>query len=340
MTDLGAAERFYSEVLGLELIAKAEGRHVFFRCGKGVLLLFNAEATRNQPAPDAKLPVPPHGTAGEGHLCFAATADEIDRWKTRSRRQGHRHRSRFRMAGRAAARSISAILPAIRSNSPNRDLGALMRALEGRKIVVASHNAGKLREFADLMAPFGFEAKSAKELGLPEPDETGTTFEENAYIKASAAASATGLPALADDSGLMVDALGGAPGVYTANWAETPDGTRDFDIAMQRAEVALQEVGAVTPEQRKGRFVAVICLAWPDGEAEYFRGEAEGTLVWPPRGDSGFGYDPVFQPDGHERTFGEMTAEEKHGWKPGQAEALSHRARAFQKFARALLGST
>ena len=215
-----------------------------------------------------------------------------------------------------------------------------MRALDSRKVVVASHNAGKLREFADLMAPFGFEAKSAKELGLPEPDETGTTFEENAYIKAYAAAQATGLPALADDSGLVVDALGGAPGVYTANWAETPDGTRDFDIAMQRAEVALQEVGAVAPEQRKGRFVAVICLAWPDGEAEYFRGEAEGTLVWPPRGDSGFGYDPVFQPDGHERTFGEMTAEEKHGWKPGKAEALSHRARAFQKFARALLGST
>jgi XTP/dITP diphosphohydrolase len=214
-----------------------------------------------------------------------------------------------------------------------------MRALESRKVVVASHNEGKLREFADLMAPFGFEAKSARELGLPEPDETGATFEENAYIKAYAAAQATGLPALSDDSGLVVDALGGAPGVYTANWAETPDGTRDFDIAMQRAEVALQEVGAVTPEQRKGRFVAVICLAWPDGEAEYFRGEAEGTLVWPPRGDSGFGYDPVFQPDGHERTFGEMTAEEKHGWKPGQAQALSHRARAFQKFARALLGS-
>jgi XTP/dITP diphosphohydrolase len=214
-----------------------------------------------------------------------------------------------------------------------------MRPLDSKKIVVASHNAGKLREFADLMAPFGLEAKSAAEYGLPEPDETGTTFEENAYIKAYAAAKATGLPALSDDSGLVIDALGGQPGVYTANWAETPDGTRDFGIAMQRAEVAMQEVGAVEPEQRKGRFVAVICLAWPDGEAEYFRGEAEGTLVWPPRGHCGFGYDPVFLPDGHERTFGEMTAEEKHGWKPGQAEALSHRARAFQKFARAKLGS-
>jgi len=214
-----------------------------------------------------------------------------------------------------------------------------MRPLEGKKIVVASHNAGKLREFADLMGPFGLEAKSAKEFGLPEPDETGTTFEENAYIKAFAAASATGLPSLSDDSGLVIDALGGAPGVYTANWAETPDGTRDFGMAMQRAEVAMQEVGAVTPAQRTGRFVAVICLAWPDGEAEYFRGEAEGTLVWPPRGDSGFGYDPVFLPEGQTRTFGEMTAEEKHGWKPGQPTALSHRARAFQKFAEAKLGS-
>ncbi|MER8832695.1 RdgB/HAM1 family non-canonical purine NTP pyrophosphatase [Mesorhizobium sp. M0340] len=212
-----------------------------------------------------------------------------------------------------------------------------VHSLDGHKIVVASHNAGKLREFADLMAPFGIEAKSAKEYGLPEPDETGTTFEQNALIKALAAAKATGLPALSDDSGLCVDALDGAPGVYTANWAETPDGSRDFGMAMQRTEVALQEVGAITPAQRKGRFVAVICLAFPDGQAEYFRGEVVGTLVWPPRGELGFGYDPVFLPDGFERTFGEMSAEEKHGWKPGQPTALSHRARAFQKFAQARL---
>ena len=214
-----------------------------------------------------------------------------------------------------------------------------MHQLNGHKIVVASHNEGKLREFADLMAPFGFEAKSAKEYGLPEPDETGTTFEENAYIKAYAAAKATGLPALSDDSGLCVDALDGAPGVYTANWAETPDGSRDFGMAMQRTEVALQEVGAAEPAQRTGRFVAVICLAFPDGEAEYYRGEAEGTLVWPPRGTLGFGYDPVFLPNGFDKTFGEMSAEQKHGWKPGQPTALSHRARAFQKFAKARLGS-
>ena len=214
-----------------------------------------------------------------------------------------------------------------------------MNSLAGRKIVVASHNAGKLREFADLMAPFGIEAASAKDYGLPEPEETGTTFEENAYIKAFAAAKATGLPAMSDDSGLCVDALDGAPGVYTADWASRPDGSRDFMMAMEKTEALLAGKGATEPAQRTGRFVAVLCLCEPDGTAEYFRGEAEGTLVWPPRGSDGFGYDPVFQPDGFDVTFGEMTAEKKHGWKPGQETALSHRARAFQKFARARLGS-
>ena len=213
-----------------------------------------------------------------------------------------------------------------------------MHRLNG-KIVVASHNAGKLREIADLIAPFGLEARSAGEFGLPEPDETGTTFEENAYIKAHAAAVATGLPALSDDSGMCADALDGQPGVYTANWAETPDGKRDFGIAMQKVEDLLREKGAVGAKDRTARFVAVICLAWPDGHAEYYRGEVEGTLVWPPRGALGFGYDPVFLPDGHGKTFGEMTAAQKHGWKPGDNDALSHRARAFRKFARARLGA-
>lgn len=214
-----------------------------------------------------------------------------------------------------------------------------MHSLDARKIVVASHNAGKLREFADLLSPFGLETKSAREYGLPEPDETGTTFEENAYIKAYAAAKATGLPAMSDDSGLCVDALDGAPGVYTANWAEKPDGSRDFGMAMERTEAALQRAGATEPARRAGRFVAVICLAFPDGEAEYYRGEVEGRLVWPPRGELGFGYDPVFLPNGYDKTFGEMSGEEKHGWKPGDAQALSHRARAFKKFAGARLGS-
>jgi XTP/dITP diphosphohydrolase len=206
-----------------------------------------------------------------------------------------------------------------------------------RTIVIATHNAGKLAEFAELMAPFGFAARSAGELGLPEPAETGTTFEENAFIKAHAAAAATGLPALSDDSGLCVDALDGAPGVYTADWAALPGGGRDFMQAMRRTEEALQAAGAAAPEARRGRFVSVICLAFPDGAADYFRGEAEGALVWPPRGAKGFGYDPVFLPDGHSRTFGEMESSEKHGWRPGMADALSHRARAFQKFALARL---
>jgi XTP/dITP diphosphohydrolase len=207
-----------------------------------------------------------------------------------------------------------------------------MRALDSDSIVVASHNKGKLAEIAALIGPYGFEARPAAEYGLPEPEETGTTFEENAYIKAFVAASATGLPALSDDSGLAVDALGGEPGVYTADWAETGNG-RDFSLAMRKVEDLLREKGATTPAERTGRFVSVICLAWPDGHADYFRGEVEGVLVWPPRGEKGFGYDPVFLPDGHARTFGEMTVEEKQGG----AEPLSHRARAFDLFRRAML---
>jgi XTP/dITP diphosphohydrolase len=207
-----------------------------------------------------------------------------------------------------------------------------MRKLDTRTIVVASHNAGKIAEIADLIGPFGFSAKSAKELDFSEPDETGTTFEENAAIKALASAKASGLPALSDDSGLVIDALDGAPGVYTANWAEREDGRRDFPWAMEKVEKALAERGATEPAQRRGRFVSVLCLAWPDGHTEFFRGEIEGVIAWPPRGTAGFGYDPIFQPEGHARTFGEMTADEKHGWKPGDPEALSHRARAFKRF--------
>ena len=207
-----------------------------------------------------------------------------------------------------------------------------MRKLDTKTIVVASHNAGKIREIEDLIGPFGFSAKSAAELKFEEPDETGTTFEENATIKALASAKASGLPALSDDSGLVVDALDGAPGVYTANWAEKEDGTRDFVMAMEKVEKALADKGVTDAKDRTARFVSVLCLAWPDGHTELFRGEVDGTVVWPARGSQGFGYDPVFQPEGYETTFGEMSAEEKHGWKPGDAAALSHRARAFKLF--------
>lgn len=207
-----------------------------------------------------------------------------------------------------------------------------MRKLDTKTIVVASHNAGKIREIEDLIGPFGFSARSAAELKFEEPDETGTTFEENATIKALASAKAAGLPALSDDSGLVIDALDGAPGVYTANWAEKEDGTRDFAMAMEKVEKALAERGATEAKDRTARFVSVLCLAWPDGHTELFRGEVEGHVVWPPRGTQGFGYDPVFRPDGYETTFGEMSAQEKHGWKPGDAAALSHRARAFKRF--------
>ena len=214
-----------------------------------------------------------------------------------------------------------------------------MRQLLEKEIILATHNDGKLREIRQLMEPFGFNITSAGERGLPEPDEDGTTFEENAYTKAWAAAQATGMVALSDDSGLSVDALDGAPGVYTADWAEREDGSgRDFLMAMEKVEQALIDKGATTPEQRTGAFNAVLCLCWPDGHAEYFKGVAPGTLVWPPRGDDGFGYDPVFLPAGHDRTFGEMSAEEKHGWEMGQeAKPLSHRARAFALFAKAML---
>ena len=182
----------------------------------------------------------------------------------------------------------------------------------------------------DLVAGIGVETVSAGELGLDEPEETGTTFEENARIKALAAVAATGLPALADDSGLSVEALGGDPGIYSARWAG-PE--KDFAMAMRNIEEKLQALGATTPDRRRAKFVAALCLAWPDGHVEDMRGEVHGTLVWPPRGTAGFGYDPMFLPDGHDRTFGEMTAEEKHGWTPGAGEGLSHRARAFAKLA-------
>ncbi len=201
-----------------------------------------------------------------------------------------------------------------------------MRRLTEKALLVATHNRGKLEEIAHLLEPYGISVTSAADHGLPEPEETGTTFVENARIKAHAATKATGLPALADDSGIEIDALGGAPGVYTADWAETPTG-RDFAMAMKRAHDELEAVGA--PHPRTARFCCTLVLAWPDGHDEVFPGTVEGRVVWPMRGDQGHGYDPVFQPDGHDVTFGEMDRWEKN--------RLSHRANAFAKLV-AVLG--
>jgi XTP/dITP diphosphohydrolase len=201
------------------------------------------------------------------------------------------------------------------------------------KLVIATHNPGKLREMRELLSLYGVEAVSAAELGLAEPEETGATFAENARIKALAAAMAAKLPAFADDSGLVVDALGGAPGIHSARWAG-PD--KNFRRAMENIDSMLRDHGAATPARRTAHFVSALCVAWPDGHVEEFEATVEGTLVWPPRGDAGFGYDPMFLPDGHERTFGEMPAEEKHGLPP-RGKGLSHRARAFLRLAEACL---
>jgi XTP/dITP diphosphohydrolase len=204
-----------------------------------------------------------------------------------------------------------------------------MKRIEpGTRLVVASHNQGKVREINDLIRPFGVEAVSAGELNLPEPEETGLTFADNAILKADAAAQASGLVALSDDSGLVVEALDGAPGVHSARWAG-PE--RDFALAMRNIEEKLQAAGATAPDQRRAHFACALCVAWPDGQHEVFIGRVDGHLVWPPRGHQGFGYDPVFQPDGHGITFGEMEPQDKH--------RISHRADAFNKLMAALFAN-
>lgn len=203
------------------------------------------------------------------------------------------------------------------------------------RLVIATHNPGKLREMRELLKPYGIEAVSAAELGLAEPNETGASFRDNARIKAMAAAAASGAPAFADDSGLVVDALDGAPGIHSARWAGP---SKNFGQAMQKIDLLLRERGATKPEQRKAHFVSALCVAWPDHHTEEFEDRVDGTLIWPPRGTLGFGYDPMFLPDGHARTFGEMPGEEKHGLPP-RGKGLSHRARAFLKLAEACLRS-
>lgn len=196
-----------------------------------------------------------------------------------------------------------------------------MRKFEGDKLVIASHNKGKLREMSELLAQFGVTVSSASDHNLEEPDETEDNFIGNARIKAHYAAQATGLPALSDDSGITVDALGGQPGVYTADWAETPNG-RDFPMAMTKVWRLLEEKNAPAP--RSAAFNSTLCLAWPDGHDEIFEGIVHGQVVWPMRGDEGFGFDPIFVPDGETETFGEMD--------PVRKNAMSHRADAFRKF--------
>lgn len=200
----------------------------------------------------------------------------------------------------------------------------MTRRFEGGKLVVASHNPGKVREIADLLAPLNVEIVSAADLGLAEPDETGETFRENAELKALAAAKAAKLPALADDSGLCVEALGGAPGIYSARWAGP---AKDFSFAMEKLRRGMLETG---PVDTSARFICGLALAWPDGTIEYFEGRVDGDLVWPPRGDKGFGYDPVFVPKGYETTFGEMEPQAKHD--------ISHRAHAFRQLVDACFG--
>ncbi|MGB5949614.1 MAG: RdgB/HAM1 family non-canonical purine NTP pyrophosphatase, partial [Parvibaculum sp.] len=193
----------------------------------------------------------------------------------------------------------------------------MSRHFDEKTLVVASHNKGKVREIAELLAPFGIETVSAGDLGLEEPDETGDTFRANAELKALAAAKASGRPALADDSGLCVEALNGAPGIYSARWAGPQ---KDFDFAMEKVRLGLVEEGTL---DTRAHFICGLALAWPDGHVEYFEGRVDGELVWPPRGEKGFGYDPMFIPNGHDRTFGEMEPDEK--------TPLTHRADAFRQ---------
>lgn len=205
-------------------------------------------------------------------------------------------------------------------------MGKKMRKLRPGRLIIASHNDGKIIEINDLTSPFGIEAISAKKLGLIDPEETGKTFAENAIIKARAAAEGANLPALADDSGLAVAALDDAPGIYSARWAGDP---RDFSMAMQKVEKALRETGET---DMSARFICALCLAWPDGEEIVFEGEVRGHLTFPPRGDRGFGYDPIFIPDGHDITFAEMEPAKKH--------EMSHRADAFRKLKEACLDAS
>lgn len=321
--DLIAARGFYEAVLGLEVYAALPERFVFFKAGEQMLLIFNPRATTKQTNEQGP---PPHGAAGAGHVCFRASLSQQADWRVHLANRGIDIEKEMDWPG--GGHSIYVRDPADNSvefAEPRIWNMADKLTLKNQKVVIATHNKGKLEEFTQLLKPYGVEAVSAGSLGLKEPEETENTFIGNARIKAVAACEATGLPTIADDSGLCVDALGGAPGVYTADWAGP---TRDWNLAMKIVEVKLKDKGATEPSQRKGSFNCTLLVRWPSGEERIFEGKAEGMLVWPVRGQLGHGYDPMFVPDGQDKTFAEMTAEEKN--------KLSHRAKALEKLVREL----
>jgi XTP/dITP diphosphohydrolase len=321
--DIKALRHFYEAILGLEVRRELADQFVFLHCGAGMLLVFNP--LKSEVKPRSPTSAPPHGAHGPGHVCFSASAEELDVWRKHLEAHGISIEADFEWPG--GGRSIYCRDPAGNSVefAEPRIWGLPRRSLRNQKLVVASHNPGKVKEINELLGPYGVEAVSAASLGLPEPEETGTTFEANAQLKSEAAAQGGGLVALADDSGLCVDALDGDPGIYSARWAGP---AKDFALAMRNVEEKLRALGAAAPEQRRAHFVSVLSVAWPDGHVENFEGRVHGILVWPPRGKRGFGYDPMFEPDGHAMTFGEMDPEAKH--------RISHRAQAFRKLVDAL----
>ena len=322
--NLIAARHFYGDVLGLPVYQEVEGRLVFFRCAGQMLLIFNPLLSAAQMS--AKGP-PAHGTKGNGHVCFRGTLAELENWQQHF--EGHGISIERIVDWPDGGRSLYVRDPA--GNSVEFAEARIWeipesKSLRGQKIVVATHNGGKLREINNLLSPHGVTAVSASSLGFDEPEETEATFTGNAKLKAVYSAERSGLVALADDSGLCVDTLNGEPGVYTANWAG-PD--RDWSMAMRLVEEKLQALGAVTPDKRRANFNCTLCVAWPNGEAHFFEGRVPGTLTWPPRGLRGFGYDPMFVPDGETETFGEMD--------PAKKTLMSHRGRAFERLVDALL---
>lgn len=321
--DLDSARNFYEGVLGLEVYSAVPQRFVFLRAGGDMLLIFNPQETKAQHS--EKSP-PAHGATGAGHVCFRASRDELEGWRKHFASNGITIEKE--MDWPAGGHSIYVRDPAgnsVEFAEPRIWKLPELRSLRGQKVVIATHNKGKLAEFAELLAPFGVDAVSAGDLGVSEPAETETTFEGNARIKAVNACAATGLPAIADDSGLCVEALNGDPGVYTADWAGP---NRDFNQAMRLVEEKLQVKGATAPEQRRATFMCTLCVRWPDGGERIYVGRAPGHLVWPPRGKLGHGYDPVFVPDGENSTFAELTNAEKN--------RLSHRGKALEQLLRDL----